>query len=64
MPDNVRPPRSIVDADHRPSLGAQVIMREIEQIATRQRLQGYRVAYKRNAKGEHVVALLFPPQPR
>lgn len=25
--------------------------------------QGYRLAYKRNAKGEHVVALIFPPQP-
>ena len=26
-------------------------------------LVGFRVAYKMNAKGEHVVAIVFPPQP-
>jgi len=63
MPDNVRPPRSHVDADDRPTLGARAMMRAIEELASQRGLQGYRVAYKQNAKGEHVVALIFPAQP-
>lgn len=45
-----------------PTLGARVLMGEIERIARAKHLVGYRVAYKQNAKGEHVVALIYPPQ--
>jgi len=45
-----------------PTLGARVLMNEIEQLARAKHLVG-RVAYKMNDKGEHVVALIFPPQP-
>ena len=39
-------------------------MGEIEQAATRHNLRGYyRVGYKRNGDGHHVVALIFEPQP-
>jgi hypothetical protein len=46
-----------------PTLGARVLMTEIEQLARAKHLVGHRIAYKMNAKGEHVVALIFPPQP-
>ncbi len=46
-----------------PTLGARVLMSEIEQIARAKHLVGFRVAYKRNANDEHVVALIFPSQP-
>ncbi|HXX69859.1 MAG TPA: hypothetical protein VEK07_21945 [Polyangiaceae bacterium] len=52
-----------MDADDRPTLGARAIMRAIEELAGQRGLKGYRVAYKQNAKGEHVVALIFPAQP-
>ena len=47
-----------------PTLGARMLMGKIEQLAKAERLVGYRVAYKKNDKGEHVVALIyqcFPP---
>jgi hypothetical protein len=58
------PPR----ADHRPddrgpTLLAQAIMSEIRDLKIVRDLVGGRVAYKRNSKGEHVVAIVFPPQP-
>ncbi|HXX65847.1 MAG TPA: hypothetical protein VEK07_01615 [Polyangiaceae bacterium] len=61
-PDNVRPPRSKA-VDEGPTLGARAIMRAIEQLAKERGIVGSRVAYKQNAKGEHVVALIFPSQP-
>ena len=62
MPDNTRPPRLQLDPDPRPTLGIRAIMREIEELA-RQRGIGAnaRVLYKQNAKGEHVVALIWLP---
>lgn len=63
MPDNTRPPRNVVEPDHRPTLGARAIMRAVEELATQRGIVGARVAYKQNAKGEHVVALIFPSQP-
>ena len=33
-------------------------------LARAKHLVGHRIAYKMNDKGEHVVALIFPPQPR
>lgn len=46
-----------------PTLGARVLMTEIERMARAKHLVGFRVAYKLNAKNEHVVALIFPSQP-
>jgi hypothetical protein len=46
-----------------PTLGARVLMNEIDQLARAKHLVGHRVAYKMNDKGEHVVAVMFPPQP-
>ena len=64
MPDNTRPPRHLVDPDPRPTLGVRAVMNAIEELAQVRGLQGSRVAYKRNSQGEHVVALIFPAQPR
>jgi hypothetical protein len=41
-----------------PTLGAQALMRAIEELPIYRHLIGARVAYKRNAKGEHVVAVV------
>jgi len=53
----------LVDPDPRPTLGVRAVMNAIEQLAQVRGLQGFRVAYKQNSRGEHVVALIFPPQP-
>jgi hypothetical protein len=42
-----------------PTLGARALMRVIEELAVSEQLIEYRVAYKKNAKGEHVVALIY-----
>jgi hypothetical protein len=63
MPDNTRPPRHLVDPDPRPTLGVRAVMAAVEEVARAKKLVAFRVAYKRNAQGEHVVALIFPPQP-
>ena len=42
-----------------PTLGARALMRAIEELAAARRLVDFRVAYKQNAKGEHVVALIY-----
>ncbi len=46
-----------------PTLGAQALMRAIMALPFVQHLKEARVVYKRNARGEHVVAVVFPPQP-
>jgi len=46
-----------------PTLGARALMRVIEELAVSERLIEYRVAYKKNAKGEHVVALIYRSHP-
>jgi hypothetical protein len=58
MPENSRPPRHLPD-DDQPNLGTKALMRQVEELAQVRGLIGARVAYKRNAKGEHVVALIF-----
>jgi hypothetical protein len=63
MPDNTRPPRNLVDPDTRPTLGVRALMSAVEEVVKAQSLVGCRVAYKRNGRGEHVVAIIFPPQP-
>lgn len=54
--------------DHRPdsrgpTLLAQALMSEIRELKIVRGLVAGRVAYKRNTKGEHVVAVVFPSQP-
>ena len=55
-PDNTKPPRNLFEP---PPLGARVIMTEIEEVGRSHRLEHPRVAYRKNEKGEHVIALLF-----
>lgn len=58
MPDNTRPPRNS-RLDDQPNLGTRALMRAIDELAKTRGVADGRVAYKRNAKGEHVVALIF-----
>lgn len=58
MPDNTRPPRNPHD-DQGPNLGTRALMHAVEELAKARGVVGARVAYKMNAKGEHVVALIF-----
>jgi hypothetical protein len=60
MPDNTRPPRLKLDPDPRPTLGVRAVMSEVERLAKQRGLDGARVLYKANARGEHVVALIWP----
>jgi hypothetical protein len=46
-----------------PTLGARVLIQAILALPCVQQLAGARVVYKRNPRGEHVVAVVFPPQP-
>jgi hypothetical protein len=57
MPDNQRPRNP--HQDNRPNLGTRALMNAIDELAKARGLVGARVAYKRNARGEHVVALIF-----
>jgi hypothetical protein len=50
---------SFRDPDPRAPLGARPILAELQQIARSRGLRGARVAYKQNARGEHVIALIF-----
>jgi hypothetical protein len=63
VPDNARPPRHLVDPDSRPPLGVRALMSAVEDFVRGRKLVGARIAYKRNARGEHVVAIIFPAQP-
>jgi hypothetical protein len=49
--------------DDVPTLGARALMNAIDELALRKCIAGYRLAYKMNDRGEHVVALIYPPQP-
>jgi hypothetical protein len=46
-----------------PTLGARALMNAVQELLATRRLVDARVVYKMNAKGEHVVAIIFPPQP-
>jgi hypothetical protein len=46
-----------------PTLGARVLIQAIMALPCVQHLAGARVVYKKNVRGEHVVAVVFPPQP-
>ncbi len=58
MPDNTRPPRN-PNIDQAPNLGTRALMNAISDLAKARNLVGARVAYKMNARGEHVVAIIF-----
>ena len=45
--------------DDRPPLGVKALLEVIDGLAKSRGMKGYRVAYKQNAKGEHVVAVVF-----
>lgn len=64
VPDNPRPPGRLVDPDPRPPLGVRALMSAVEDLARGRNVVGARIAYKRNARGEHVVAIIFPAQPQ
>jgi hypothetical protein len=58
------PPRPDHRPDDRgPTLLAQALMNALRDLKIVRDLVGGRVLYKRNSKGEHVVAVIFPPQP-
>ena len=48
--------------ENRPPLLAKSVMDEVNLIGQGRGLKGYRVAYKTNAKGEHVVAIIWGTQ--
>jgi hypothetical protein len=48
--------------ENRTPLGAKAFMEVIDALAASRGMKGYRVAYKQNANGEHVVAVIWPPQ--
>jgi hypothetical protein len=58
MPDNTRPPRHVPQQEP-PNLGTRALMTAIEQVVKERGLVGAPVAYKRNARGQHVVAVVF-----
>jgi hypothetical protein len=58
MPDNTRPPRNLRQ-DQGPNLGTRALMTAVGELAKARGVADARVAYKVNAKGEHVVALIF-----
>jgi hypothetical protein len=48
--------------DDRPPLGVKPFMEVVEALAKSRGMTSARVAYKTNSKGEHVVAIIWPPQ--
>jgi predicted membrane GTPase involved in stress response len=54
--------RSRERLDEQPTLGARALMAALDELCRARGLVGFRVGYKTNAKGEHVVAVVFPPQ--
>jgi hypothetical protein len=58
MPGNTRPPRHVPEHEP-PNLGTRALMHAIEDLAKTRGLVGARVAYKMNAQGQHVVAVIF-----
>jgi hypothetical protein len=48
--------------EDRPPLGVKALMEVIEKLAASRGMKSYRVGYKQNGMGEHVVAVIWPPQ--
>jgi len=58
MPDKTRPPRN-PHQDQQPNLGTRALMSAVGELAKSRGCVGACVAYKMNARGEHVVAVIF-----
>jgi hypothetical protein len=43
--------------------GVQLVMEVVDELMKRRGPAGYRVVYKTNPRGEHVVAVIWPPEP-
>lgn len=41
----------------------RVLVDVVEELARRHELVGYRVVYRSNPRGEHVVSIIWPPDP-
>jgi len=41
----------------------KALMEVVEALVKSRGMKSYRVAYKTNSKGEHVVAIIWPPSP-
>ena len=48
--------------EDRPPLGVKALMEVVEALVKSRGMTKARVAYKTNANGEHVVAIIWPPQ--
>jgi hypothetical protein len=48
--------------ENRTPLGAKAFMEDVAALAASRGMKDYRVAYKQNAHGEHVVAVIWPPR--
>jgi hypothetical protein len=46
-----------------PGSGVKVLSAVAEALAKNGAPAGYRVVYRTNPKGEHVVAIIWPPEP-
>jgi hypothetical protein len=57
-------PRSADDpaTEDQSSIGMKVMIDVMETVAQKRALLGYRVVYRVNPKGEHVVAVIWPPE--
>jgi hypothetical protein len=57
-------PRSADDpaAEDQSPIGMKVMIDVMETVARKRALPGYRVVYRVNPKGEHVVAVIWPPE--
>lgn len=61
MPDNTKPPRTHRrEPDDGPPVGAHLFMQEVRELAAKKTFERFEVRYKRNAKGENVVAVIWP----
>jgi hypothetical protein len=43
-------------------IGVKLMIDVVEMLARQRALPGYRVVYRTNPKGEHVVAVIWPPE--
>ncbi len=45
------------------TLLVKMLMAALDRLVRDKQVRGARIVYKQNARGEHVVAIVFPPQP-
>jgi hypothetical protein len=49
-------------AEDQSPIGVKLMIDVMETLARKRALPGYRVVYRVNAKGEYVVAVIWPPE--